>query len=576
MTQPLLAQRSRGDLIAELYDRHATGLFAYCHDQLGDAASAADALTSVLAVVTAENPPRAALYALARREIHQRDVVYAPLSVGADPASALVERVLRELRPHQREVLYLSGMCEMDTSELSWVLDVAGDTADELTVSACRRFAQSLSLALAGAPVPDHLADVFGAMSVAPIRDVLTRAPWAVPPVGLRAALLGPRAVTATAARRAPSPLVKQLWPTTPAWPLPLAETGPPTGLSSPGRLQDPASPPDRFPDPFSPSNRSPDPFSPPDPAVVSAHEAATAPMPKIRDSVLTALDDNAGARVSRLRLQRPKPRRAIPLSAPIPADVLDDAPAENLFRPLTPEVRVTPAPADKLVASASSDETSSDTSFSDTTVSDTTVSDETPPGEMTLDEAVRDMAARRDRASRVLPLPGWPLQTDQLDALARHEQPPLPRWLTDPDTPADSERAQPPLPDWFTDRDHPGPGPQHDQLPYAKPVFPSWSTHVYQPGAPAPYEERPDGLDLGRAPRTAELAETSEMAAIREPEAAASAPDPANGHARHKHKVIRYGRRHHHDWAWELIGFVIALAIAMIVFFAVPMLGTP
>src|SRR4051812_12743932 len=96
VTQPLLAQRSRGDLIAELYDRHASGLFAYCHDQLGDADAAADALASVLAVVTATDPPRAALYSLARREIHQRDVVYAPPSFGADAASALVERVLRD------------------------------------------------------------------------------------------------------------------------------------------------------------------------------------------------------------------------------------------------------------------------------------------------------------------------------------------------------------------------------------------------------------------------------------------------------------------------------------------------
>ncbi|MEU4830350.1 hypothetical protein, partial [Streptosporangium sp. NPDC023615] len=28
-----------------------------------------------------------------------------------------------------------------------------------------------------------------------------------------------------------------------------------------------------------------------------------------------------------------------------------------------------------------------------------------------------------------------------------------------------------------------------------------------------------------------------------------------------------------HHDWAWEVAGFVIAVTIAMIVFFAVPMM---
>ncbi|MFC7648105.1 hypothetical protein ACFQX6_52285 [Streptosporangium lutulentum] len=347
MTQPLLAaQRSRGDLIAELYDRHATGLFAYCHDQLGDAAPPPTRWrpSSPSSRPRTRRAPPCTRWPVVRSISATSSTPCCPL--GADPAAALVERVLRELRPHQREVLYLSGMCEMGTDELSWVLDVAADTADELTLSACRRFAQSLTLALASTRIPDHLSDVFGAMSVAPIRDVLTRAPWAVPPAGLRAALLGPRAVSAAAARRASSPLVKQLWPTTPAWPLPLSETDPSTGSarSSLDRLPDQASPPDSFPDPFSPTNRSPDPFTPPDPAVVSAHEAATAPMPKLRDSVLTSLDGDAATRVSRLRLQRPKPRRAMPLSAPIPADVLDDARAENPSPPLTADV-----PADDL-----------------------------------------------------------------------------------------------------------------------------------------------------------------------------------------------------------------------------------
>jgi hypothetical protein len=34
--------------------------------------------------------------------------------------------------------------------------------------------------------------------------------------------------------------------------------------------------------------------------------------------------------------------------------------------------------------------------------------------------------------------------------------------------------------------------------------------------------------------------------------------------------------RTSHHDWAWEVAGFVIAVAIAMIVFFAVPMMTAP
>ncbi|MFC7648104.1 hypothetical protein ACFQX6_52280 [Streptosporangium lutulentum] len=111
--------------------------------------------------------------------------------------------------------------------------------------------------------------------------------------------------------------------------------------------------------------------------------------------------------------------------------------------------------------------------------------------------------------------------------------------------------------------------------MPYAKPAFPAWSTQHHRPDAPAPYE-RADGPDLDREARAAALAETGEMTAIPASETAASVPEPAGKRTRHRHKMIKYSERHHHDWAWELIGFVIALAIAMLVFFAVPMIGTP
>ncbi|MER6829435.1 hypothetical protein ABT352_25865 [Streptosporangium sp. NPDC000563] len=345
MTQPLLGQRSRVELIAELYDRHAAGLFAYSHDQLGDADSASDVLVAVLSGVSDTEPPRAALYALARREIFLRDIVYSPPVTGLDPAAALVDRVLSDLRTHQREVLYLSGVCEMDASELSWVLDVAVDTADELTVSACRRFAQSLGRALASAKVPEHMSEVFGALAVAPVRDVLNLAPWATPPARLRAAVLGPKAPPAASAGRSTSPLFRQLWPTTPAWPLPLAQTGPPIGASDfpvPDHMVE-----DRFPDPFAPR----------DPDAVSTHEATTEPMPRLGNAVLTALD--TAALRPRRRLQRPRPRRAAP-PAPVSGDVLDEPPARgDLFRPLSPEARAARARTDRLVAAAPRTETS-------------------------------------------------------------------------------------------------------------------------------------------------------------------------------------------------------------------------
>ncbi|MBG0832220.1 sigma-70 family RNA polymerase sigma factor [Planomonospora sp. ID67723] len=437
MTQPLLGQRSRSELIAELYDRHAAGLFAYCHDQLGDPGTAGATLAAVLNAVSSTEPPRAALYALARRELLRRDVVYSPPSSGADPVAAFVERVLRDLRPHQREVLFLSGVCEMDTVEMSWVLDVAADTADELTVSACRRFAQSLTLALASARVPLHLQDVFGALAVAPIRDVLARAPWATPPAALRGAVLGPSAPGTAPASRSVSPSaspassaagslarsLRPLWPTTATWPQPLAEPDAPTGPVGT------------------------DVFSPPDQDTVSAHEATTEPMPKLRDSVLTALDDAAlqSPRPRPRRPRRPQPRVAMPLSAPIPADILESNPPRldypvpgELFRPLAPETRAALAYTDKLVASAPRE----------------------APGE------AASGISREPEVSREI-----------VEVIAREES-----------------------------------------------------------------------------------------------------GDPVGGGVRHRHRPVKPIKRgeHHYDWAWELAGFLICLAIAMIVFFAVPTIVTP
>ncbi|GAA3420244.1 hypothetical protein [Streptosporangium vulgare] len=731
MTQPLLGQRSRVELIAELYDRHAAGLFAYSHDQLGNADSASDVLVAVLSGVSDAEPPRAALYALARREIFLRDIVYSPAAVRLDPAAALVERVLGDLRTHQREVLYLSGVCEMDASELSWVLDVAVDTADELTVSACRRFAQSLGYALASAKVPENMTEVFGALAVAPVRDVLNLAPWATPPARLRAAVLGPQAPPAVpAARRSTSPLVRQLWPTTPSWPLPLAETGlpagPPIGASA-------------FPVPDLPDHmaedRFPDPFAPRDPDAVSTHEATTEPMPRLGDSVLTALD--TAALRPRRRLQRPRPRRATPLSAPVPGDVLDDAPGrEDFFRPLTPEARAARVRTDRLVAAAPRTETPPaprpETPPADRTEPSAAEtlpapSHEVPPspvpaahtapaapaaetprtpltvvpplgdgilGDRTLGNAENPRSFGNlgdvldDGLGDVLddarPLPGWPLQTDQLDALAdreRHRPAPgspapspsreagrhaspvgdrprlsLPVWVTRTETPASpevppAERAEPPSPapapvrpsavDWFADAAPSGTadaappgaadaappgatggasaaplGAQTREAPTALPVWsprtdhlrtptgraqlrlPRWIMREDQSGdAPAgttsppnhtltPYDAPPD--DAATMPGNGFTAISPIPPAPQASEP--SAPPPGLGEtgtvlsssgrtasrkrAPRSHKAMKNAT--HHDWAWELIGFVIAVTIAMIVFFAVPMMTTP
>ncbi|WP_101787832.1 RNA polymerase sigma factor [Nonomuraea indica] len=261
MTQPLTGERSRAESLAELYDRHAAGLFAYCADQLGDQGAAADVLATVLTGAAASAPPRAALYAYARRELRRRDVVYAPPSADplTDPASALVERALRELRPHQREVLVLSEVCGLDRAELAWALDVAPDTAQELLMNAARRYRRLLGAALAATRgrAPRSVADVYGALEVAPLRDVLGRLSWPSPPAALRVHFAGSR--TAPAA-----PLfVRPRWPVPPQWPLPLND------------LRDPATTTGVFPA---------DLLTPPAPDHRAPHEAATAPMPKVRD----------------------------------------------------------------------------------------------------------------------------------------------------------------------------------------------------------------------------------------------------------------------------------------------------
>ena len=257
MTPSLIDRRPRSELVAELYDRHAAGLFAYCHDQLGDPAAASDALACVLANVPDVEPPRAALYALARREIYRRDVTYVFPSVdaSADPATAMVERVVRDIRPHQREVLLLSAVCGLDTAELAQVLDVAADTAEQLVVSARHRFTHSLAAALSatrsGTAVPPRAAEAYDALSVTPTEESLGRLPWRVPPPALRGRILSSlpeEPVPATADRQ---------WPTTPRWPLPLAEPNP-------------------FTDPAEELRRSKG-------RRKSKHEATTGPMPKLR-----------------------------------------------------------------------------------------------------------------------------------------------------------------------------------------------------------------------------------------------------------------------------------------------------
>ncbi|GAB3906710.1 hypothetical protein GCM10027612_78480 [Microbispora bryophytorum subsp. camponoti] len=310
MTAPLTGQRSRSELIAELYERHAAGLFAYCHDQLGETASAADAVVAVFtAAPTAEPSSRAALYALARREIYRRDVSYALPAIDsiADPATALIERVFRDIRPHQREVLLLPEICGLTAPELAQVLDVAADTAEELIAAATRRFAQTLETAVTAARsapfVPASVTEVYDAIGVSPVGDVLARLPWRRPAASVRdrvlAALPYEEPGSATTGGEPSSGLMtKRLWPTTPTWPLPLSD---PDQVTNTCVVKT-----DAIAQPQGPRRRA-------------KHEATTEPMPRLRGALLSSLGEG---RLRRKRAGRPAPVKqqgssAAPLEPP-------------------------------------------------------------------------------------------------------------------------------------------------------------------------------------------------------------------------------------------------------------------
>ncbi|GGO64860.1 sigma-70 family RNA polymerase sigma factor [Nonomuraea cavernae] len=479
MTQPLTDQRPRADLVTELYDRHAAGLFAYCADQLGDHGSAADALATVLSGVSATAPPRAALYAFARREIHRRDVVYAPPVVDplTDPASALVERTLRDLRPHQREVLLLSEVCRLGRTELAWVLDVAPDTAEELAISAAHRYRQLLGMALAatGARVPKPVADVYGALRVAPLRDVLGRLPWPSPPASLRVHFAGSR--TAGAAPM----FVKPRWPVPPRWPLPLSEPDPATSTAIfPAEL-----------------------LAPPSPARVPEHDATTAPMPRLRDPMAPTDTSGLGRAFSRPR------ERPFFLSAPVRDDVRPAAEPHATGDVLIHRGPVTPPPAG-----------------------------EGPPGDLFAPKRPADEPVYR------MPLP---------EEFTRPPDPPRARQTGARDTGAPKRSDGSPSSTRSTSRPPTDRAAERGDRKIDDAQRPS-----------GPQARRPSGAQA-RRPVAGQRGKAVPKPGARKP----GKPGKPKPKARKR-------RRGHHDWAWELVGFLLCVAIAMIVFFSMPSLIGP
>ncbi|WP_062435986.1 RNA polymerase sigma factor [Herbidospora daliensis] len=463
MTTPLTGQRSRSDLIAELYERHAAGLFAYCHDQLGETASAADALVAVLTGVLPTDPPRAALFSLARREIYRRDVSYAMPAVDsiADPATALIERVFRDIRPHQREVLLLSAHCGLTTAELALVLEVAADTAEELATSARHRFGQTLATAVAAARTAPFIArdveEVYDAIGVAPLEDVLARLPWREPPHDVLRRLHQSALPfdQAPPVRRKSSLPVRRLWPTAPSWPLPLAtDTDPATNTT--------VVPLDDLTNPTKIAERR------------RRHEALTEPLPRLRGSILKNIGNGP--------------------------------PKRRLSMPAAPAPEAAPAPAETV-------------------------------------EAVE--AVVEDQLAAFSKMPSF-------DGFAPETELPEPAEAAEPEeavlAPAEPESpGETTMPDLLPS----------DRLVFARPIadddLPQGSTTIDQPESA-----------LVRAVQTGA-----------QPEAPAEPQPllPARAHAGRRAPKAKVKAERHHDWAWELIGFLICLAIALVVFFSMPLL---
>ncbi|GII92570.1 RNA polymerase sigma factor [Sinosporangium siamense] len=511
MAHPLTGRRPYGDLVAELYDRHGTGLFAYCLDQLGDPDTAASAFLGVLSTAPPVEPPRAALYAAARREIFRRDVVHAPSSADplADPATALVRRTLAELRPHQREVLLLTIVCGLTTGELAWVLDVASDTADELTISACHSFTQSITYALASLRLsprlPDRVSEIYGALSVASIRDVLACLHWTAPPWHLRAQLLhavgAPEASTAHAAQAHPL-YVKSLWPTTATWPLPLSDNDPATSTSL-------------FPADF----LLPTPFG-----RALRHDASTEPMPRFRE------EPAPGAyrpRRAAPDVSLPEESVSPPVEAALRPEEAGSLPGEPVPSPRAPGEAAPPPPVHRpLVLSAPVPADVLD-----------------PPGLAIPTGAIG--------------APDIPIRADVLDALApgaeardRHGPDEVPGSLF---TPAPRQASTPPV--YFLPPD------ERDARIPAEPV----EDEKQAPAVPSSEETTAAAEPVAEPERLPELPAFEDEAWL-----------PARTSRRRRDDKPVKAREHHFDWVWELVGFVICIAIALLVFFSVPMIVNP
>ncbi|MDH2427695.1 hypothetical protein [Sphaerisporangium sp. TRM90804] len=610
MTTSLIDHRPRGELVAELYDRHAAGLFAYCHDQLGDTTSAANALVAVLTNVPAVEPPRAALYAHARREVYRRDVAYVLPSVDpvADPAGALVERVTREIRPHQREVLLLSAVCGLDAVELAWVLDVAADTAEQLEMTALRRFTHSLtaavSAAVSGRPLPPPAAEAISALGAATAEGALARLPWRSPPMSLRSRVLDsiPEDAAPVAPAQAPA---RRLWPTSPRWPLPLAEPNPVTNAGV-FPAKEPA---------------------PPRSGRRSRHEATTEPMPKIarsagargggpggtkslfgdalaggqwptlqrtfsvgrppsggegRPAREPAPETETETETARTAAEPPvrPPAPGLLLAAPV-GDVLEAPVAGVPPAPEPPPVPAAPpAPVTHAPARASAGAPPAETARPEPEAS------EGIPSQVS-GRLARLFAPRRPPRRRPADRP----EPDSAVTGPATAVPEAPSTATAVHESADPEATLPEGAVFGTAAPEATPSPAveavsaADAAPVTAPAAERAGTEravtdvkVFGVATSAVESPSTDATATGPLPAVTSGPATGPLPAV-----TSGAAAPVRGAERASARPRRHDRpkpikmgEHHFDWLWELVGFVICVAIALAVFFAVPTIVTP
>ncbi|WP_283134082.1 RNA polymerase sigma factor [Rhizohabitans arisaemae] len=294
MATSLTDHRPRRDLVAGLYDLHAGALYAYCHDQLGDPGTAAECLIAAFS----HGDDAESLFAWTRKEIAERRAAPAasPLTIVNDPARALIARVVRELRPRQREVLLLHLAWNITGDALARVLDVAPDTAAELVANARSRFDKTLVVMLRSEQ--PGAADAVARLAQAGLGPLLARLPWPYPPRELRGRILREISAVDQAAMPAPAaPAVTVSPPAVPPAPPsshPLPRRSPAGGDMLTGD-EHPAAPPtpwDREPAaPHQARSRNPStrhPYRRQDPDAPRLDES-TQPVPEIHDADLPA-----------------------------------------------------------------------------------------------------------------------------------------------------------------------------------------------------------------------------------------------------------------------------------------------